>query len=228
MGMKIKGWNLFEIVWLTIFSSIAIALTIIWGDNLFGFTAFITGVLCVVLAAKGKISNYIFGMYNTFAYAYLAYQNGLYGEMGLNLFFFVPTNIIGFIMWKKFMNQNTVKMRKMSNKSLMIVFVICIIGIIGLGFALSKIEGQLTPYIDATTNVLSVIATFLMLYRFREQWILYIILNVFTIFMWTIRTINGSPDGLMMIVMWTAYLVNAVYGYYNWSKGAKKDMEVVA
>ena len=39
--------------------------------------------------------------------------------------------------------------------------------------------------------------------------------------MWVIRLLHGSPDGILMIVMWSAYLINACYGFYNWSKGVK-------
>jgi nicotinamide mononucleotide transporter len=39
--------------------------------------------------------------------------------------------------------------------------------------------------------------------------------------MWAFRLVAGSPDGLLMIVMWAAYLVNAFYGFHNWTKGAK-------
>lgn len=223
--MKIKDWNLYEIIWLLIFSIVAIILTVLWKDTFFGFTVFITGVLCVVLAAKGNIWTYIFGMYNTFAYAYLAYANGLFGEMGLNLFFFVPMNIIGFILWKKRMNGNKVEMRGLKSKGMIITVLICVFGIVGLGFLLSLISGQNSPYIDATTNVLSITATFLMVWRYKEQWILYIVLNVFTILMWSLRTINGSPDGVMMIVMWSAYLINAIYGYFTWSRGVKKILK---
>lgn len=224
--MKLKNWNLFEIIWLSTFSFIAIMLTVVWGDTLLGFSAFITGVLCVVFAAKGNILTYVFGMYNTFAYAYLAYTNGLYGEVGLNLLFFIPMNVIGFIMWKKKMNGNEVKMRDMKVNKLIIVLGLAVLAIIALGYGLSMIEGQNSPYIDATTNILSIIATILMVLRFKEQWVMYIILNIFTVFMWSMRTINGSEDGTMMIVMWSAYLINAFYGYYTWNKGAKCEVEL--
>lgn len=221
--MKIKGWNLFEIIWLIAFSAIALGLTIIWKDTVFGFSVFITGVLCVVLAAKGNIWTYVFGMYNTFGYAYIAFNNNLFGEMGLNLFFFAPMNIVGFIMWRKFLDGKIVKMRQMSNKYRIITGIICVISTFILGFLLSLIPKQNTPYIDATTNVLSVIATFLMTLRYKEQWLLYIVLNIFTIILWSYRVIVEAQDSLMMIVMWSAYLVNSVYGYYNWSKGVKNN-----
>ena len=225
VNMKIKNWNLYELICLFVFSMVAILLTIMWKDTLFGFSVFITGVLCVVLAARGEIQTYYFGMYNTFGYAYLAFTNGLFGEMGLNLFFFVPMNIIGFVMWKKRMCGSIVEMRGLQKKSKVVTILICVLGSISLGFLLSLIHGQNTPYIDAITNVLSIVATFLMVWRFKEQWLLYIVLNIFTIFMWSIRTVNGSPDGALMIVMWSAYLVNAIYGYYNWNKGAIQSKE---
>jgi nicotinamide mononucleotide transporter len=219
----LQQWKPYEIIWLVTFTAIAIMLTIVLRDNFFGFTVTLTGCLCVLLTAKGKLSCYIFGMYNTFAYAWLAWQNQLYGEVGLNLLFFVPMNVIGFIMWKKKMNEGTVKMNALGVKKMIVTAAICLASIALLGFLLSLIVKQNTPYIDATTNILSVAATFLMIFRYKEQWLLYILLNIFTILLWVIRYINGSGDGAMMTVMWSAYLVNAVYGYINWSKGAKEE-----
>ena len=216
-----KNWRPYEIVWLTLFSVIAIVFTIVWQDSIFGFTVFLTGVLCVVLAAKGNIWTYVFGTYNTLGYAYIAYTNALFGEMGLNLLFFLPMNVVGFFIWRRHSHEGQVEMRKLTMPWFVMVVVICIASTLAMGFGLSLIPGQNTPYIDATTNVLSIMATILMVRRYREQWLLYIALNMFTIAMWTLRTINGSPDGVMMIVMWSAYLINAVYGFIVWSRGAK-------
>ena len=80
---------------------------------------------------------------------------------------------------------------------------------------------------DATTNVFSIVATFLMVLRYKEQWLLYIILNVVTIAMWCIRWQAGSGDGSMMVLMWVAFLINSVYGYYKWHQGAKISKELV-
>ena len=216
------NWNLFELVWLILFTMIAVIFTLVSKDSLFGFTVFITGVLCVVLTAKGQLSSYIFGMYNTFGYAYLAYINGLFGEVMLNLLFFVPMNVVGFYMWQKNYESGKLSMRQMDAKGMSLIGVVCVTGSLLLGLGLSFIPGQNSPYIDAITTVLSVVATILMVRRFKEQWLVYIVLNMFTVLLWVIRTIDGSGEGLMMIVMWSAYLINAVYGYYNWSKGAKE------
>ncbi len=218
----LKKWRAFELIWLFVFTTIAIGLNYYWNDTFFNLIVFTTGVLCVVLAAKGHIWTYFFGMINTVSYAYIAYNNGLYGEMGLNVFFFIPTNIIGYMMWKNKMHDDQVEMRGLRNITRAVISISCLFCIYLLGYSLSKITGQNTPYIDATTNILSIAATLLMIYRYKEQWLLYIILNVFTILMWAIRTINGSENGPVMMVMWSAYLINAVYGYYNWHIGSRQ------
>ncbi|UQZ32663.1 nicotinamide mononucleotide transporter [Paenibacillus sp. PK3_47] len=215
-------WKMFEVVWLVVFTLTGIIFTFLSKDSVFGFTVFITGVLCVVLTAKGKLMSYVFGMYNTFGYAYLAYINGLFGEVMLNLLFFVPMNLIGFYMWKQNYQSGKLSMRQMEGKGIVLVGAVCIAGTLLLGFGLSFIPGQNSPYIDAVTTVLSVVATILMVRRFKEQWLVYIVLNMFTVLLWSIRTLDGSAEGPLMIVMWSAYLLNAAYGYYNWNKGAKE------
>lgn len=49
-----------------------------------GFSVFLTGVICVVLVAKGSIWNYAWGTYNVVGYAYFSYINGYFGEEMLN------------------------------------------------------------------------------------------------------------------------------------------------
>ena len=225
MTMAIKNffnkWNTYELCWLGIFSLVSIAITVITRDSFFGFTVFFAGILCVVLVAKGSIWTYPFGVYNTAAYAWMAYNNNLFGEMGLNLFFFMPMNVIGFFMWRRRMANGTVIMKALDNRKRVLIAFAVLTGIAALGYGLSRIDGQATPYIDASTNVLSVAATILMVMRFKEQWLLYIVLNVLTITMWSFRLAAGSPDAPVMIVMWSAYLINAFYGWYNWSKHAQ-------
>ena len=224
-----RGWNAWEIAWLGSFTAISVVLSILFDDTPIGFVAFLTGVLCVVLTAKGSVWSFVYGTVNVILYAYISWRNGLYGEMGLNLFFFLPTGIAGFFLWHRNIRRaGRLVMRRLSLVSDLLVAVGCAAAIAAMGWGLSRIEGQNTPYVDATTNVLSIVATVLTLVRYREQWALYIALDVFTVLMWVIRLANGSPDGVLMTVMWTAYLVNAVYGYWNWSRGSRTPAPAVA
>lgn len=220
---KMPGnWNLYEIAWLSAFAAIAVVSCVADGDTPFGFTIFTSGVLCVLLAAKGNIATYAFGAYNTLGYAWIAYSAGLFGEMALNLFFYVPMNVVGFFMWRRRMRSpGQVSMRRLGAPQVAVLGCAVAAGIVAVGWGLAQIPGQATPCLDATTNVLSVAATLLMNARFREQWLCYIVLDGFTVAMWALRLLAGTPEALLMLVMWTAYLVNAFYGMYVWSCGSR-------
>ena len=67
--------------------------------------------------------------------------------------------------------------------------------------------------LDGVTTVMVIAAQLLMLLRYREQWVLWIIINVLSIALWA--------DTAAMYIMYAAYLLNSLYGYYNWTKLAK-------
>jgi nicotinamide mononucleotide transporter len=198
-------------------------LTAYVATSVFDATVLLSGILCVGLIAIGRREGYLIGLYNSLSYSLLAYKNGLFGEVYLNLLFFVPTGVIGYVMWSRHKGQDkTVRMRQLGWAQRFTIAAICIAGTVGLGFLLGLNPGQNTPFIDATTNVLSVVATFLMMWRYKEQWLLYITLNIVSIFMWFLRFRAGGEAGDLMILMWSLFLLNALFGYWRWHIGAKK------
>ena len=58
--------------------------------------------------------------------------------------------------------------------------------------------------------MITVAGQLLMILRYREQWILWIALNILSIALWA--------DNPSMYLMFGAYLLNSVYGFYNWSR----------
>jgi nicotinamide mononucleotide transporter len=226
--MPLKNWSWFERIWLLSFSAVALALSIAWKDSLFGFSVFLSGVVCVVLAAKGSIWTYAWGIYNTIGYAWISYESGLYGETMLNALFFFPMQIIGWWMWKDRMREETVLMRTLPLSAVAAVAALCAAATWGYGWWLSTLPGQQTPYMDSLTNVLSVAAQILMALRYREQWALWTLINIVTVAMWSLRLAAGTQDAATMVVMWSAYLVNSVYGWISWSKGAARHAALEA
>jgi nicotinamide mononucleotide transporter len=213
----------FDRIWLAFLVVAGGSLSAYLASSAFDVSVSLSGILCVGLIAVGRREGYLLGLYNSLSYSVLAYGNGLYGEVYLNLFFFVPTGVIGYVMWYRHTRQDkTVKMRQLSWTQRFIVAVICIVSTVGLYLLLRQNPYQNTPFIDATTNVLSVVATFLMIWRYKEQWLLYILLNIITILMWFLRFKAGGAAGDLMILMWSLFLMNALFGYWRWHVGTKK------
>lgn len=225
----LKDWSLFEKAWLLIFTAINIYLFFAWDDTLLGLISSLTGMLCVLLVAKGKISNYYFGIIQTSTYAYISFTYGLYGEAMLNGLFYFPIQFIGLYLWRRntIKNKNSVQgedviVKTMNLRSWLYTAIAIVIGTILYAVLLQAI-GSRSVGLDSATNVLSVTAQILMLKRFAEQWLVWILVNILSIVLWIVTLEATGGNDYTLVVMWTAFLVNSIYGYYNWRKMAKKQ-----
>ena len=208
------GYNLFEKLFLVSMLLLQIIVFCITPDTPLGIISGIAGVISVVLCAKGKISFYFIGFVQTISYLILAWQNCFYGEVLENIFYLV-TMVWGIFVWKKNMAKNDdgtsdVKAKKFTTTQWILSIIGTIIATIIMGYFLDKIGGA-QAYIDAATNVMAILAQLLMVRRYREQWIWWLAIDILCIVMWF--GINWS-----MTTMYTAWSVNCIFGWINWSK----------
>ena len=179
--------------------------------------AAISGILCVVLCAKGKKTQYIWGLINVIGYVVIAWINKYYGEVMLNILYYLPSQFIGYYLWNKHINKENDKVEgnKLNITKSILLVLVCAIGIF-LYKELLDILGGNGTLLDSASTTISVFANLLMMLRYREQWLLWIIIDVITVVMWVMA------KDFIMVTMWSVYLVNAFYGYYNWSKISKE------
>ena len=208
-----KGWKKLEYLWLFLAVGIISILCYTWKSSPIDYISSITGVLCVILVAKKKTSNYIYGFINIVLYAYLSYKNKLYGDFMLNAFFYFPMQFVGFYLWNKFSN---VEARSLSVKNIIKLSSVALL-IIVIYSNILKSMGGIATLSDSTSTVLSIIATFLMVFRFSEQWLCWIVVNIVSVFMWSVAFKGGSTD-IGTLAMWCVFLLNSIWGYINWKR----------
>lgn len=224
-----SDWTGFEKGLLVVATILMVVLSIIWKDTPIGLLSSVTGIISVILCAKGKVSNYTFGTVYVVAYAYVAYQNKFYGEVMMNLLYYVPMNVIGFILWTKARKSasNTeskeVETRSMTTKGKMITAVVVVAAIYTYYLLLNYMGGSLA-LIDSCTTIIAIIAMYFQVARYTESWIMWIISNLVSIVLWAVAMITQGSSNITMLLMWTAYLVNSIYGYINWKKLEKKEL----
>ena len=195
--------------------------------DLVGSVAGITGVLCVVLVAKGSIWNYAFGLVNVSLYAWISFQSSLYGDAALNALYYLPMQFIGWWQWRKrgaAMSEAEaggesvqVKARRFTWAQRAYLALGCVLSIIGVAVLLEHL-GDHQPLKDSTTTVLSIVAQALMALAFMEQWCLWIITNVVSVIMWCICLSRGDAHAGVMVIMWIFYLLNSLNGLRVWLK----------
>ena len=133
---EFKGWKFLEIGWLLLACIIICGLSIYWKDSIMGIISATTGVACVVCTGKGKLSAYLFGVINCVLYAIISFKAHLYGETMLNALYYVPMQFVGFYIWSKNMNNDTLEVKKihMKNKERIFWALMIILGTIIYGF----------------------------------------------------------------------------------------------
>lgn len=197
------------------------------GDDALGITMALTGVLCVILTGKGKMSCYLFGLVNTVLYAWIAFEARYYGEVMLNACYYVPMQFVGWFMWKKHMDGKTKEVEKtrLTVSRQILLLVLSAVSIYGYGLVLKRLGGTL-PFIDSMSTCLSVLAMLLSVRRLMEQWIVWIVVDVVTVFMWFADYQKGGTD-IATLLMWCIYLLNAMFMFVKWFRESGEHVNEV-
>ena len=187
-----------------------------WWYILIDAVTAVTGVFCVVLTAAGKRSQFYWGFFNIAGYVVISFLGRLYGEVMLNAVYYLPLQFIGLYLWGK----NAGEDGQVQGKRLPPAMVLA--GAMAVGLAvllynqvLIALGGAIT-LLDSMSTVLSVVANALMVMRYREQWLLWIVVDVVSVIMWALA------GDLIMTAMWAVYLVNACYGWCMWSRMSRQ------
>ena len=184
-----------------------------WWYILLSSISAICGIFCVVLCAAGKKSQYYWGFINIVAYVAVAWISKYYGEVMLNALYYLPTQFIGLYFWNKHYNQKseTVKSKKMSLPVIVVSLIVTGFFIWGYRQVLVSLGGNAT-WLDSASTSFALIANALMVMRYREQWVLWIVVDAITVIMWILAC------DWIQVSMWAVYLLNAFYGFYKWTK----------
>ena len=217
------GWQPLELVWLGAATAVILGLSLYWRDSPVSLLAALTGVWCVILTGKGKRSSFLFGTVNVVFYAMISFQARYYGEVMLNILYYLPMNFVGWFAWKKHMNEETgeVVKRRLPRNRRVWVYGLTAAAILLYGLVLKALGGNL-PYVDSMSTVVSVTAQILSVKRLTEQWVLWIVVDVVTVVMWGINFAQGG-ETVATLAMWSVYLINAVIMYIRWNREGRAN-----
>ena len=218
---ELRGWTSAEITGLSVVLVIIFINAFVLKDSPAAIINAICGILYTIIAGKGKISCYLFGLTGSGCYIYLSFLNALWGNMLLYLLYYIPMQILGIFRWKKHLKKDSgeiIKIRLNNKQRLML-------GIIGIGGSL--ISGMIlyyfndkSPIIDGITTFLSILGMYLTVRRAIEQWIVWMIVNGLSFVMWFNLIIHGTK-AYSTVLMWGVYFILAIYFYRQWKKELK-------
>ena len=171
--------------------------------------ATILGLIQGVLVMLNKRSNWVFYVLQMLLLIIFSSINKLYGDIVNNSIYFI-LGIIGFILWNKKGND---KITKCKIKERIIYIVIILLGTIGLSIILSNTNDPL-PILDSFTTISSLVATYYMVKKKLDTWIIWFINDIFYAIEYFILP-NQAIYLFGLNIIWT---IMAVISYINWEK----------
>ena len=126
--------------------------------------------------------------------------------------------IYGVYCWRKRLTNNTLQVQ--TRRLLPKIFPLLGMTIIAVSLLMGWLLGQYTddpqPYLDAFTTVPAIVAQILMVMAYREQWYLWLIVDVLAMIMWL------RAENYCMAAQYAFWCANCVYGYIQWTKSLEK------
>jgi nicotinamide mononucleotide transporter len=186
------------------------------GWNIFVLTASFIGTLATIICAKGKMSYYVWGFIQTVMFLILNIKLKLWVESAEQLYYLV-TMVIGVFIWKKNLNKSTAEIKPKKLNVPKLVLTIC--GLVVASVVIYFIDvaiGGTAPLLDTLSLSIAIVANILCTMCYKEQWILWFVLDVVQTILYFVI---GQP---IMAIMYIAWTINCVYGWYNWNKANKE------
>ena len=190
----------------------------------------VMGVASTVLSANGIIWTFIFGILDVVFCCIVAADNQIWGTFSLHLFYFLPMQFVGIWQWRKrgaVGTKSEVKARRLSGRQKLITMASVLAGLAAVFFVLYQIRLHTSSgeafdrsqvFFDAAVTTFNIAGQILMSLAFYEQWHLWILVNISSIFLWggTMMSSAASSYTVVMFIKYCFYLVNSLNGLRIW------------
>lgn len=154
-----------------------------------------------------------------------------FATMVTTLFFWIPCDIISFIVWHKHPDEQKDELtvvKKLTPLQDVLIILGIIVWTLGVGYLLTLIEVEggifannvalknIVCYIDACASAVGIANGLLILFRYREQWIAWYICAALE------TVINIMAGQWILLVLKAGYFTNTTYGYIKWTEYIKQ------
>ncbi len=178
------------------------------------------GIANVGLLVRRSIWNYPFGMAMVALYFVIFREARLYGEAGLQVFFFAVQGW-GWWLWAGGLAR-TVTVEWMNWRARGVAIALVATSSVSIGWAMARFTDAAMPYADAAIAGASVVAQVLLAMRRVENWALWVAIDVLSIGVYLARGLNLTAG------LYVVFLVLAIAGYRQWARAARDGEAVEA
>jgi nicotinamide mononucleotide transporter len=177
--------------------------------NFWEVIAVISALIYIYFAAKGNRWCFLFGLISSAIYIYLSATLKFYFDTLINSYY-VIMSFYGWVVWSNGEQNESLKVLSLNKKSfttyISIGFAITFLS----GFAANQYSDASLPYLDAFTTVFSIIATWMVVQKQLQNWLIWIVVDAIASGMYFYKELYLTS--LLFII----YTIIAIRGYFKW------------
>lgn len=171
----------------------------------------LNGLLYVILIALHKRMGWLFGIIGCLAQVYVSYVSKIYLDAFLNVVY-IGMGIQGYVYWNN--HEQKMVAKPLSKKEWMWIAIGGSSSSIIIAF-ISNGLGNASPYLDSFTTVFSLLATYLTIKKYSENWLFWIVIDA------GLSVMFYQQNLIINAVLFLIYTFVATYGWWKWSSQSK-------
>lgn len=177
-------------------------------------SAIFFAILYLVFVAFESNWCWIFAAISTIIYVFICYNTKLYLETVLQ-FFYLFMAFYGWIQWKNKSNTPTVIYSIKFKLHFKLVLLAEIVSLLA-GYFFSKYTSAALPWVDAHITMYSIVATYMVTKKMIQNWQWWFVIDSFAAYLYF------AKDLKLTALLYVAYVIMSVFGYYKWKKEIQK------
>ncbi len=224
LNNPLRDLTRFELIlWLSSAAIITISFVVSGGGDVLTIIASLIGVTALIFVAKGYVLGQVLTVVFAVFYGIISYFFTYYGEMITYLCMTAPIAIAATISWLKnpYKNSKEVTVSRVSAKTWLVLCVTAAAATAAFYFILGALGNAnlLFSTISVTTSFLAASLTLL---RSPYYAVFYSANDIVLIVLWVLAAME-SISYLPMVICFVLFLVNDMYGFFNWRRMAKRQ-----
>lgn len=222
-----KSVTVFEYcLWGASVLAVVLSFCLVGNRDWLNLTGALIGVTMLLFIAKGNVIGNVLGVVFAVFYGVISFFPRYYGEMITYLGMSLPAAVVSIVAWLKhpFQGKKTeVKINTLSVKEYLLSFLLACGVTVAFYFILHALNTA--NLIWSTVSVLtSFYAAYLNIRRSPAYALAYSANDIVLVVLWSILS-YGNPAYLCMVVCFSAFLFNDVYGFVSWNRMKRKQRE---
>ena len=207
------------ILWSSSILLIVVSFIVFDRENLMTLTASVIGATALIFNAKGNPIGQLLIVVFSVLYGIISYTFSYFGEMITYLGMTAPMAIVALILWLKNPyngNRAEVKVNSIKRREVFLMFLLTAVISFVFYFILAffNTANMIPSTLSITTSFLAVYLTFRRSAYFA---LAYAANDIVLIVLWILAALSDISY-LSVIICFTTFLVNDIYGFFNWNK----------